>query len=181
MRNGTIWQDATAKSPQKWRPWANLACALYETGLRQESIPCLEKVVHMEPRCLAAYQNLGTAYLAVGRIQEAGRPDVRLSQQMQDSQDEVFHRFKFDAVRFLHDDPWLADGDFVYIRNEGDGNEELFNQREDPDERINLARVDAMQPILRRFRGQLPRAMSHALEVRTLHRSPRVASAPILP
>jgi arylsulfatase A-like enzyme len=75
----------------------------------------------------------------------------------------------------------LADGDFVYIRNEGDGNEELFNQREDPDERNNLARVDAMQPILRRFRGQLPRAMSHALEVRTLNWSPSDASAPILP
>jgi arylsulfatase A-like enzyme len=75
----------------------------------------------------------------------------------------------------------LADGDFVYIRNEGDGNEELFNQREDPDERNNLARVDAMQPILRRLRGQLPRAMSQALEVRTLRWSSIDASAPILP
>ena len=26
----------------------------------------------------------------------------------------------------------LAEGDFVYIRNEGDGAEELFNEREDP-------------------------------------------------
>ena len=28
----------------------------------------------------------------------------------------------------------LAEGDFVYIRNEGDGSEELFNQRDDPHE-----------------------------------------------
>ena len=28
----------------------------------------------------------------------------------------------------------LAEGDFVYIRNEGDGAEELFNERDDPRE-----------------------------------------------
>ena len=37
----------------------------------------------------------------------------------------------------------LAEGDFVYIRNEGDGSEELFNLREDPDELKNLARAEA--------------------------------------
>ena len=75
----------------------------------------------------------------------------------------------------------LADGDFVYIRNEGDDTEELFNQREDPDERNNLARVDAMQRILRRFRDRLTRAKSGALEVRLLNTSPSVASTPNLP
>ena len=33
----------------------------------------------------------------------------------------------------------LAEGDFVYIRNEGDGGEELFNEREDARELINRA------------------------------------------
>ncbi len=49
----------------------------------------------------------------------------------------------------------LAEGDFVYIRNEGDGGEELFNQRDDPRELVNLASVADMLPVLRRFRGQL--------------------------
>jgi arylsulfatase A-like enzyme len=75
----------------------------------------------------------------------------------------------------------LADGDFVYIRNEGDGNEELFNQREDPGELNNLARVDAMQLTLRRFRDHLTRAKPSEMEVRALNASPSVASTPNLP
>ena len=49
----------------------------------------------------------------------------------------------------------LAVGDFVYIRNQGDGREELFNQRDDPRELLNRAGVDAMQPVLHRFRQLL--------------------------
>ena len=42
----------------------------------------------------------------------------------------------------------LAEGDFVYIRNEGDGGEELFNERDDPEEIKNLSphRGDASGP-----------------------------------
>jgi arylsulfatase A-like enzyme len=46
----------------------------------------------------------------------------------------------------------LAQGDYVYIRNERDGKEELFHERDDPRELVNLAGVEAMQPLLRRFR-----------------------------
>ena len=49
----------------------------------------------------------------------------------------------------------LAEGDFVYIRNEGDGAEELFNERDDPRELSNRARVEAMQPVLKRFRERV--------------------------
>ena len=49
----------------------------------------------------------------------------------------------------------LAEGDFVYIRNEGDGAEELFNERDDPHELRNRAGVEAMQPVLTRFRERL--------------------------
>jgi arylsulfatase A-like enzyme len=49
----------------------------------------------------------------------------------------------------------LAEGDFVYIRNEGDGSEEFFNERDDPRELLNRAREDAMQPVLQRFRQRL--------------------------
>ena len=49
----------------------------------------------------------------------------------------------------------LAEGDFVYIRNEGDGTEQLFNQRDDPRELTNHARVGALEPVLERFRNRL--------------------------
>lgn len=52
----------------------------------------------------------------------------------------------------------MAEGDLVYIRNEGDGREELYNERDDPDEQHNLARDAAMAPALRRFRDRLRRA-----------------------
>ncbi len=51
----------------------------------------------------------------------------------------------------------LAQGDFVYIRNDGDGTEELFNERDDPRELTNRARDDSMKPILERFRDHLAR------------------------
>ena len=49
----------------------------------------------------------------------------------------------------------LADGDLVYIHNEGDGAEELFNVRDDPRELLNRARSEAMLPALHRFRERL--------------------------
>jgi len=49
----------------------------------------------------------------------------------------------------------LANGDFVYIRNEGDGAEELFNDRDDPRELSNRAGVEAFQPVLKSFRERV--------------------------
>jgi arylsulfatase A-like enzyme len=49
----------------------------------------------------------------------------------------------------------VADGDFVYIRNQGDGTEELFNERDDPGELRNLADGAAEQPVLKRLRRRL--------------------------
>jgi arylsulfatase A-like enzyme len=46
----------------------------------------------------------------------------------------------------------LAEGDFVYIRNQGDGREELFNEREDPHELIDRAAAEQGRAILRRLR-----------------------------
>jgi arylsulfatase A-like enzyme len=57
----------------------------------------------------------------------------------------------------------LADGDFVYIRNEGDGTEQLFNERDDPRELMNRAGVAAYQPVLERFRQALARIKPGAL------------------
>jgi arylsulfatase A-like enzyme len=49
----------------------------------------------------------------------------------------------------------LAEGDFVYIRNERDGAEELFDERKDPDELHNQAGIEALQPVLKRFRERV--------------------------
>jgi arylsulfatase A-like enzyme len=46
----------------------------------------------------------------------------------------------------------LAEGDFVYIRNEGDGKEQLFNEREDPQELFDRAQHEQAQSIVKRFR-----------------------------
>jgi arylsulfatase A-like enzyme len=56
----------------------------------------------------------------------------------------------------------LAEGDFVYIRNEGDGTEELFQERDDPRELTNRARVGSMQPVLAAFRRRLDRIKAQA-------------------
>jgi arylsulfatase A-like enzyme len=68
----------------------------------------------------------------------------------------------------------LADGNYVYIRNEGDGREQLFNEREDPRELHNRARGEAMLPILRRFRDQLAQLKSHLLTGTDLGSQPRL-------
>jgi hypothetical protein len=49
----------------------------------------------------------------------------------------------------------LAEEDYVYIRNEGDGREQLFHESADPDEQVNLAKVEAMRPRLERIRRRL--------------------------
>jgi arylsulfatase A-like enzyme len=51
----------------------------------------------------------------------------------------------------------LAADDFVYIRNERDGSEELFDERDDPNESRNRAHADDLQPVLQRFRARLDR------------------------
>jgi hypothetical protein len=75
----------------------------------------------------------------------------------------------------------LAEGDFVYIRNEGDGGEELFNQRTDPHEFVNLAGAEAMHPVLRRFRDHLQRVKPWAPAVRDAGAAPRLAATPNSP
>ena len=52
----------------------------------------------------------------------------------------------------------LAEGDLVYIRNEGRWRRGVIQRAHDPDELSNLARDGAMGPVLRRFRDRLRRA-----------------------
>ncbi len=53
--------------------------------------------------------------------------------------------------------PWgplisLAHDRFIYIRNERDGSEQLFDQRSDPTESNDKSRNDSMRPVLENFR-----------------------------
>ena len=70
----------------------------------------------------------------------------------------------------------LAEGDIVYIRNQGDGAEELFDERGDPNELINSARSAAMVPILERFRAQFRGMKAQAQP--SAPRPPRLAQTP---
>ena len=49
----------------------------------------------------------------------------------------------------------IADDKYVFIRNEGDGKEELYNQQLDPAEVVNLIESEARQPLVRRLRQRL--------------------------
>ena len=51
----------------------------------------------------------------------------------------------------------LADGDWIYIRREGNMQEELFNMRDDAAELHNHAQNPPMQSVLERMRGTLDR------------------------
>jgi hypothetical protein len=51
----------------------------------------------------------------------------------------------------------LADGDLFYIKNDGDGGEELFNRHDDPRELTNLASRPGMAAELERLRKEVVR------------------------
>jgi arylsulfatase A-like enzyme len=67
--------------------------------------------------------------------------------------------FGADPSQFLTKQRWplaaLTEGDFTYIRREGELREELFRGRDSIDESRNLADQPAMQPILERLRKAL--------------------------
>jgi arylsulfatase A-like enzyme len=54
----------------------------------------------------------------------------------------------------------LAEGEFVYIRNEGDDGEELFRERDDPRELIDRSKSGAPRDVLARFRELVNRLRS---------------------
>jgi arylsulfatase A-like enzyme len=49
----------------------------------------------------------------------------------------------------------VVDDAYVYIRNQRDGREQLFHGLDDPGELVNLAKMEPMQPRLKRFRERL--------------------------
>jgi arylsulfatase A-like enzyme len=57
----------------------------------------------------------------------------------------------------------IVDREYVYIRNQRDGREQLFHAVDDPGEVVNLARVESMQPRLKQFRDRLSAGAAHAV------------------
>jgi hypothetical protein len=49
----------------------------------------------------------------------------------------------------------VAQDDYVYIRNDGDRKEELYDEHDDPWERLNRASDEVMLPRLKRLRQAL--------------------------
>jgi arylsulfatase A-like enzyme len=49
----------------------------------------------------------------------------------------------------------VVEDDYVYIRNQRDGREQLFHELDDPGELVNLAKMESMEPRLKRFRERL--------------------------
>jgi arylsulfatase A-like enzyme len=70
----------------------------------------------------------------------------------------------------------LAEENYVYIRNEGDRREQLFDERADPDELVNLAKIAAMRPQLDRFRERLDRMKAQSPEAVRVARRPHAVS-----
>jgi hypothetical protein len=54
----------------------------------------------------------------------------------------------------------VADKEYVYLRRESDGYEQLFHERGDPNESVNLAKVESMRPRLERLRALLDQMRS---------------------
>lgn len=54
-----LWQDTTAKSPQKFRAWVNLGEAYYESKQPAEAVACFQHAIDLETKCYLAYRNLG--------------------------------------------------------------------------------------------------------------------------
>lgn len=67
----TLWADTVAKSPLKYRPWANLGAAYAEHGQLAEAVSCYETVISLEPRVMVAYSNLAAVLNRLQRCREA--------------------------------------------------------------------------------------------------------------
>ncbi len=77
----TLWQDSTAKSPNKARPWFNLAGVYYLQGDLEQAAACTRKVVQLEPKSVVGHVNLATSENLLGHYDkalEAGLAGLRI-------------------------------------------------------------------------------------------------------
>jgi Flp pilus assembly protein TadD len=69
----TLWQDCTAKSPLKPRPYNNLGVALIEKGRLAESESFFQKALELQPKYGDAHYNLGYVMIRLNRLEEGIR------------------------------------------------------------------------------------------------------------
>lgn len=66
-----MWEDVTAKSPKKFRPWLNLGTAYFERNRPKEAVVCIRKAITLLPTATIAYRNLARAENMTGHPREA--------------------------------------------------------------------------------------------------------------
>lgn len=66
----SLWEDTTAKSPGKFRVWANLAVAYAVEGRYEEALACSRKAEALEPRFVRAFIQTVSYLNALNRSQE---------------------------------------------------------------------------------------------------------------
>jgi Tfp pilus assembly protein PilF len=69
--NESLWQDAVAKSPGKYRTWGNLGTAYSSVGKETAAVDCYRQAVKIEPRFQPALLNLANSCLRLNQPKDA--------------------------------------------------------------------------------------------------------------
>ena len=69
--NESLWKDAVAKSPGKYRTWGNLGTAYSELGKESAAIDCYRQAVKIQPHFQNGLLNLSNSCLRLNQHQEA--------------------------------------------------------------------------------------------------------------
>ena len=67
----TLWADCVRKSPNKARPYTNLAQALTDQKRYDEALPNFLRAIHIDPNLLEAQYNLGNLYDKLDKTDKA--------------------------------------------------------------------------------------------------------------
>jgi tetratricopeptide (TPR) repeat protein len=69
--NESLWEDAVAKSPGKYRTWGNLGTAYSENGKETKAINCYRQAIKIEPEYIPGLLNLSNSCLRLNQPKEA--------------------------------------------------------------------------------------------------------------
>ncbi|MBI5773346.1 MAG: tetratricopeptide repeat protein [Verrucomicrobia bacterium] len=67
----SLWSDAVAKSPDKYRAWYNLGGAYQRENKIKEVVRCMERAVALEPDKELAWIDLAAGLFVLGRYEES--------------------------------------------------------------------------------------------------------------
>jgi hypothetical protein len=69
--NESLWEDAVAKSPGKYRTWGNLGTAYSENGKETKAVNCYRQAIKIEPEYIPGLLNLSNSCLRLNQPKEA--------------------------------------------------------------------------------------------------------------